>query len=277
MKYKGRKSDEPLFAFIERDKFIRSADRAMIEFLRAIARVAPEVLSSLSRDVLPLYKPIFSSEVEYDREFLTTVFANEITFGFWGRMPIEDMPDKLIEDPQEGNAFRRLRSAIYRWAKRYHLDGYILDSALLTLQAWCEHKIPEGYDWEYKLIRPVVYDPKLGFQFDYPSWQQESDTWLSYEKKLDESFSAIKQAYKEQMLQKPLSKKVIAKYKPEHFEWLVCFQIKEMAYKDVYLLYRQPCNIGTVKAVEKAVKEAASLLNLQLRKSGKRRGRPPKS
>jgi hypothetical protein len=42
----------------------------MLQFLRAIKRIAPEVLSSLASDVLPLYQSVYLSGTEFDRDYL---------------------------------------------------------------------------------------------------------------------------------------------------------------------------------------------------------------
>src|SRR5262249_18628053 len=112
-------------------------DRATIEFLRAISRVAPEVLSLLAKDVLPLYKSLYLSGIEFDREYLLSGFVLDVTCGLrTDRMPISRMADELLIDRAADDDFSRLKNAIYRWAKRFYLDGWLLDAALQTLESW---------------------------------------------------------------------------------------------------------------------------------------------
>src|ERR1044071_9052276 len=108
----------------------------MLQFLRAIKRIAPEVLSSLASDVLPLYQSVYLSGTEFERDYLISGFTNEITHGVGsaGRIPIASMPDELLLERSGGNGFFKLRIAVWRWAKLFHLDGRVLDFAMRTLK-----------------------------------------------------------------------------------------------------------------------------------------------
>jgi hypothetical protein len=271
----------PRIQWVEGDKFTRSVDQAMLEFLRAIKRIAPEVLSSLASDVLPLYKSVYLSGTAFDREYLYNSFTREITYGVGpaGRMPIASMPDELLVERSDGSGFFRLRVAVYRWAKLFHLDGWVLDIAMRTLKAWYQSETTRDLDWEYGLDRPVMVNPALGFRFEYPQWQPDADTWSSYEKKLDKALSLAMSEYKRNMLATSKgikSGRPVGKYKLEHFEWLVYFQVKEKNYKEIYEQYKTTCNIGSSRAVSKAIKESAMLLDLPLRDTGRKPGRPRK-
>jgi hypothetical protein len=266
--------------WVKRDGFIRSVDRATLEFLRAVKRVAPEVLSSLGKDVLPLYQSIYSSETAFEREYLLTHFPSEVTYGLGlGRIPIASMQDEFLMDGS-GGVFLMLRCAVYRWAKHFHLNGLVLACAVETLRAWSQAGTTRHFDWEYQLEHPVIVDPTLEFHFEYPEWQPNSDSWSSYQKKLDEALSCAKREYKHVMVSIANgikgSRAVDKRESSRHFDWLVHFQVKERDYKDIYEQYRQDCNLESLRAVQKAVGEAAKLVGLPLRATGRRRGRPSK-
>lgn len=271
----------PQIVWVERDEFIRSVDLAMLQFLRAIKRIAPEVVSSLASDVLPLYQSVYLSGTEFDRDYLINSFTKEVTHGVGsaGRMPIANMPDELLIERLGGNGFFKLRMAVWRWAKLFHLDGRVLDIAMRTLKAWNQSGTTGELDWAYGLERPVILDPQLGFSFEYPQWQPGEDTWSSYDKKFELALSRAKQEYKQKMrltLESIKSGKPVGKYKSEHFEWLVYFQSKKKDYEEIYEMYKAACNVGSVKAVSKAVKESARLIDLPLRDTGRKPGRPRK-
>ncbi len=271
----------PQILWVERDKFVRSVDLAMLQFLRAIKRIAPEVLSSLASDVLPLYQSVYLSGAEFDRDYLINGFTNEISNGVGsaGRIPIASMPDDLLLERSGGNGFFKLRIAVWRWAKLFHLDGRVLDFAMRTLKTWNQSSAMEERDWEYGLESPIILDPQLGFRFEYPQWQPGADTWSSYEKKFDLALSRAKDEYKQKMrltLKGIKSGKPVGKYKSEHFEWLVYFQSKKKDYEEIYEMYKAACNVGSVKTVSKAVKESAMLIDMPLRDTGRKPGRPRK-
>ena len=271
----------PRFIWVRQDEFTRSVDLAMLEFLRAIKRIAPEVLSSLACDVFPLYQSLYQSGTAFERAHLLNYFTHEVIYGVTlaGRIPIARMTEEMLKEQSDGISFFNLRAAVYRWAKRFHLDGWILAFATETLKSWNQLGTLGDLDWEFDVDRPILVYPTLEFRFEYPQWQPNTDTWSSYEKKLDKAFSQAKHEYNQKMLGTPKdieSRKAVDKVKSEHFEWLVCFQIKGQSYKEIYEKQKATCNLGSDKAVYKAVKESALLIGLPLRNTRRKPGRPRK-
>jgi len=147
----------PRIVWVERDGVNLSVDRAMVQFLRAIKSIAPEVLSDLARTALPLYQSIYVSGTAFERDHLLTHFAREVMYGVaLARMPIAMMPDELIMDQPDFSDSFRLRLAVWRWAKQFRLDGVILAYAAQTLRLWCETEAAEDLGAESLLILAVL-------------------------------------------------------------------------------------------------------------------------
>ena len=99
-----------------------------------------------------------------------------------------------------------------------------------------------------------------------------------YEQMLDQAYQKIKETYLIEQSRAFYSRptKRVHVHRPEHFEWFVCYQIKEMSCPKIYTQYKENCNISTPHTVHKAIRILADDLELDLRYGGRgRRRRKP--
>ena len=129
-----------------------------------IERLEPNVLISLAEEILPFYREGYE---EYASSFLVSLpryevlvrFAHLVIYGVvLARAPLEYMPDDLIRDNESGSPSYRLRCAVYRWGKRWHIDWWILNYAVGTLNAWYESKLIEP-KWVYSPLPDPYFPP----------------------------------------------------------------------------------------------------------------------
>src|SRR5215471_4285342 len=87
--------------------------------------------------------------------------------------------------------------------------------------------------------------PRGASAFRFPRGMSHKNTWAAFERKLDDAFAAAKASYREDVKALPDDgkTKAIGKHSQDHFEWLVLYQLGDVAFADIYNEYRTACHI----------------------------------
>jgi hypothetical protein len=264
------------------------------EFLRQIKRTAPQVLSELAKDALPIYRDIYPINIERKKESSNV----ELALFYFTLMNWRDLQSPLFpvffrelkEPPNEArfieNEFQKypklsddlknlheklsnLENALRRWSERFNLtDEWCLDHALQTLAHWVSSGELENFDWQYKL-KSYDFEESNGDgirTFKYLAWNPKADTWSSYKQRTEKALAEELANYRKQVEQSiKADKQYIAREKTsgEHYKWLVYFQIEGLTVEGVIIKYQlKGLHIPSRSAVSEAIYSLASLIDL---------------
>ncbi len=238
--------------------------RARVEFLRAIKSHAPYVLCavdwrlSLSRDVLPLYR------------VLNLATLNSSRRDEWSRTLADLACSK--EDIQQASRYLpdalhptlRFETALCEWGKANNLtDVWLLSEALATLDQWQRFGVTD--DWTYSSPAVEMYDMDEAFSFTFDPWDMKEDTWSSYKAKATSAFTAWLDDYKERTLElRRVEPKAFNKREPQHFVWLVEWQVNELTQDEIASKYQDEEGFA-MSSVSEAITKTAALVGLTLR------------
>lgn len=160
-----------------------------------------------------------------------------------------------------------LPEALRRWGVRWHLDvTWCLAHALETLVRWAAVPSFKGIHWEFGSYEPSV-PPSSALSFRFMGrasvWEPMEEKWEEFKRGQIAELELRLENYRylvEKMLP-PGSVKVEDRV-PEHFVWLVMFQVGQLSFQQIGLLTKPPTSRTNVS---KAVRAAARFIDLPLR------------
>ncbi len=245
-------------------EYTSSREEARDYFFRAVRRHAPEVLEDLRGEPLLRYREVWA-RVDHDRRvWLCSVAADE--------------------DGTPYPQFVPLRECLRQWARRYSLlEQWCLERALATLDRWVDDEPGEetpGWAATVTSIGRVTDDDEERlFSFEDRGWEPAEELWGRAEARIRAAFEEQLATYRELMEARAASKGMertpSAKKNPEHYEWLVHFQVQQWRPARIAEQYSTEDNTLEESAIRMALKGTAASLGLRLRRPPK--GRPPKS
>jgi hypothetical protein len=198
-------------------------------FFHAIKKIAPEVLSSLAQDVLPVYLKLYRHNEKRKQHYLME----------WKYLDISQLDDR-----SKAGALLDLRRALYQWSNKFLLkDEWCRDAALQTLNVWaCSAKRSNtGLDWAYKPEGAKVIADELPFTFEYPEWDFNTDSWDSYKKRAMEAIKSDLMRYRDRMIRRASDsgrKPFTEKREALHFEMLAGYHIQGWTQGEIAAKYK---------------------------------------
>lgn len=251
---------------------VSSRDSARMEFLRAIKSHAPDVLSSLKNDVLPLYVAINSPESvsEYieaeDIAFWPEQLAELSRLGIVGNECREK--EYIASSHFSYHPKARFDIALCKWGECYHLtDEWIFSEALKTLEVWQRSDPPSDWACAREGYAPDVemYEDEGAFHFTFDPWDAALDTRATYKKKVRESFKAWLDDYCERTDESHGDgNKAYDSRKSIHSIWLVERQINGLRYEDIAQKHQTEKGLD-IGPICEAVTRLAKMIGLTLR------------
>lgn len=277
-----------------------TAQKTQDAFRQAIAKYYPEVLSMLSREILPIYLkacPSYSFDPgDYrsrglhlhllDTWKLKQIIKNK------GLNSTEKELNYLTGDKRravEGeltptekariglgistlSELRVIDQLLSKWRYDFNLlDTWCTDNALVTMWWW--HIEPKNIGKWCPLVNLLDSETRYkgmteSFEFQFLPWHVNLNTWASYKGKIEEAFAKRLNAYRQSVLAEAMENDTpIAKetYAETHYKWLADFQVGRMNYSEI-ARNANPTNGGADrKTVREAIKNLASIINLTLR------------
>lgn len=234
----------------------------------------------------PFKNPLLSDSPDIGDEYISEIPSSRLR-----RKEAEAIDTTPVEKDEHIQVFR---DSLFGWSRRHHLDTtWCRERAYETLDFWCFSE--EGRKiqmWDYD----GAYQPIIAFRDDHPKFTFEYKTLYpregfrqdvkqrimeAVEKDLDAFLDQRESLAKENGMVPPRQKR-----ERQHFEWLVCFQVKQLSYAEILKFYfpkeyaaaKLTRNISDrTKRIRKAVNEVADYINLPLREDGTKPGRRPNS
>jgi hypothetical protein len=256
-------------------------------FLETLALKVPELLEALRREVLPIFQTIPASVMSETQDGPETSTSFDV---LW--KPVR-LPNVLLwrnlaryADVKEVVA---MKEALRGWAERCDLHAdWFLDSALLTLHAWCDpstNDTDEDGRLVFASIAEVIHRKKLP-AVDYKHDNLgPNEAWDDYEERQVKAFKAHLDAHQKALLDSGYM------WEPDienhdHFVWVALAYGKRQRFEDICELqikaksHLQKAGNPSRKdvgwdAIRKAVHSKARLLGLPRLKTTM--GRPKKS
>lgn len=212
------------------------------------------------------------------------------------RDPLGIRPPVPVDSDGSIAAFK---ASLFEWSRRHNLnDMWCRERAYETLDLWSH--IPacrKAHLWQdesaWQTIMPQVASgggrTNFDFVFSYNTLYPREGFRRDVKQRILEACEKELDAFldkREQMAREGGMVATPQKHAQEHFEWLVRRQVQGMTCQAIFDLYQEqvksmrgtqaiPRSFGTVRAVEKAVKELADFIGLTPRYAG--RGRKPKT
>lgn len=266
-------------------------------FLRVLKEHKPEFLSTVAREVLPLYQSIlkmgrasfkgdlasrFRVIIKSWHSLCTSLREQEpedvkihAEYGLiW--IPVEEFERRGERELYEALCMLAIKLR-YLSVKIWMTDEWWFDHLLQTLSMWHRTRCRKNFDWLYRLEyfrpNPCVLEP---FFFAFFPWSTRAESWTSYEKNMDRAYEEIKLQYKERKLGQHASNRSwprhLAREKRElmHFTWLVEYQVNGMRISEIAEKYSAGKGMS-LATVSEAVHSLAELLNLHLRPQSRSR------
>lgn len=256
-------------------------------FLEAAVRVKPEVLTSLERDVYPLYTEEILRFVEKQCH-LPPADGQPL-----GRFVPQLDPRPWIHGKVTGG--EGFRSALDDWGRSHNLnDEWIEIAASATLAAWRTGRWPVTSGWaddisvhSLEMRDMILVGPLDGIPtgiWGVPlvlGLPNTADSWESY---VQRSLQAVRRTLthcrpmlqrKHPNLQPPINRKRGPKRADGHLVWLARFQVGEETQADIARTLKQEGEpLDRVEnRVKKALSSAARRINLTRRRAKPRRPR----
>jgi hypothetical protein len=217
---------------------------AQVRLLRAVEKLAPEVLESLRRDVLPVYAHI---AIETSRGKAPHTWAHLLAR--WAHIRASN----LVLRP----ALLSLKGALEAWAERWHLsEEWVFNAALRNLNFWHEQPALHNH-LSWLGLGQAWWSPASEEERRPEGWDPSCETSEEFRARIEKYM-----AQQEELAQMRGWKKTPLKTAPEHFEWLVFFQVKGQPFSRIATRVQRDRN--TIKA---AVEKTAVLTGLSLRPS----------
>lgn len=224
-------------------------------FLTRVERIAPEVLTSLRSDVLPLFAQWAAATAEHAE------CGQALS---WWRQGAFDALGLLTDWP----GLPELAAALDRWARRWHLaDRWLLAITRKTLDQW--HHIPElrrfAGDGTALWMHELPIQPLRPFLLTVETWQafeQRATEWIRLNREAAPRYAA------EHGLEPSPEKRT--KDPGLHFEWLARYQCQGWTFQRIANHYERTgvdSDVLTRQAVGKATRDTAALIGLTLRET----------
>jgi len=231
------------------------------EYLLALQRHWPEVLSWLREHVLPLYEPRWHED-ELD--------------GIAKKIPIIDSNWEKFQMESDRPA---LLASLIQWGAQFNItEAWIFESALDMLLAYFQLGSDPGSDaegyrlWWYRARGfHARFEPKFSQNLWYPPKGGWQESWEDFRSRMNAEFRQQLSEYKRYVEVK------FSTEKEEHLmrrdaEWTVRYQKGELA-----IAISESANLtgysDPEQAVSSAIKTFAKLIGIRLRKRGQR---PPR-
>lgn len=261
---------------------VGSRDSARLEFLRAIKSHAPNVLSRLESDVLPLYinainstAPISENSMAFELAMLPENLAEIARLDFVRDECREKEYLASISDSYHPQA--NFEIALCKWGNRYHIaEEWIFSEALKTLDLW--HRSGKTGDWACAskgyALDVEMYEDEQAFHFTFDVWDMATDTRPSYKKRAMKAFKAWLEEYCDRIEETHGDEhKAFDSRKQIHFVWLVEHQINGLRYEDIAQNYQDTRGLE-IRLISEAVTRVADLIGLTLRPTQGRSSNP---
>jgi len=221
--------------------------QARLQVIEAAKRVHPIFLKKLSTDVFPLYCRLAKGgKLGKGR--------NDFAKALRGKSPLEALTD-------EGG----LKSALFKWAAEFNAEAeWLLVGALRSLWGW--YVVPEWRDslrWDSQHGRKERPTTGKTFEFSYPGWEVQLQTWSLYSQSLCQSFDTKLLEYEKQTRILAESRGLVRgrrKYSLANLEWFVLYQFAGMTSTAIVNRYGETGESLAESTVLKGVKAAAKLI-----------------
>jgi hypothetical protein len=239
--------------------------RARLELMRTAARVFPQLLETLSRDVFP----------PFDQAAQQAKLARP-GYDFERALWAEDPGWKLGEALPEKS---RLKSALSRWAKEFHVTAdWLLVGAFRTLRLWrVAPDLRQALQWDtgHAESGPVVGGG--AFEFSFIGWEPRLQTWAQYSQAVRESFERRLSGYEKETREMTEALGLVParrQYSAVNLEWFVLYQFAGLSSKAIADRSARAGHSTSESAVLKGIKRAAELTGWgPLRSGQKAKGR----
>jgi hypothetical protein len=247
------------------------------EFLRAIARVVPEVLTALQRDVWPVYRTTFGLMAQArahgrrDDDLLSDSLKKDAWYGGYEAAVERDDP---VIGPLSG--------VLERWITDFNLDSYWVRQAVInTLIGWAENpKLHDPPSWVLRwwtaglpsseeLRDHFSYEPV----FSYEPWDQTCESRGQFRTRMIGKFTDHLDRHLDvvaQLAEETGFEPAPEAWTPQHAEWAALRQARGLRYSDIAREYRK-----TDRAISQAVRPFLHLIGLPQGHTSKG-GRPHK-
>ncbi len=241
-------------------------------FLDVVARLVPEVLQELRRDVLPQFQSLFrNGEFRTDKNQGETGYvihaagqSKLTTFAFikWRGRDHAPRWESEFSSVAADPARAQIKRAVEGWGMKWNLtDEWIRDAALSTMLWWTQHPADTDFDWHHRSIFQGGEDLPPNLVINEPWLFEPWDDYVSrIQLKIDEYGHIIKDFYAR------------TAYHPDppgnnqrHIEWLVLYQVRGYSADDIARWYRDQGISYTIAAIAKGYQAAARLLGLTRR------------
>lgn len=236
--------------------------RARLESMRAAARVFPELLETLSRDVFPR----FDEAAQHGRlvrpgyDFERALSAEDARVTLWEALP------------KKGG----LRTALSRWAKEFHVTAdWLMVGALRTLHLW--RRAPDlrrSLEWDTAHADSGPAAAGKPFEFSFIGWEARLQTWAKYSHEVRESFEKKLSEYEKETREMTESLGLIPgrrQYSHLNLEWFVLYQFAGLSPKAIVDRGVGGGRRADESTVLKGIKRAAVLIGWgAVRESGDR-------
>lgn len=255
-------------------------------FLAAIAVEEPRVLQGLATDVLPCFRPVWTSlhDIATARGLLLTPWL-----AWTGDL---EWPAFLYAS-KDDTARQTVRAALEVWARHWHLDesdnDWILTRALHTMSEWCafphllERAAPESTEnttsahlgWSYQTVMRTIEVARSEIvltlpQFTWhPQWERRADARQRIYAAAQEAITAELDRIEALARSRGLESTQRFNSGDAHFRWLAAYQVRGQDWADIGRRFGQK----DPGRVQKDALKIAKTIGIK-RRPGRSRGRP---
>ncbi len=245
----------------------KSVEFARTKFLRAVNLHEPRVLETLYADVFGTYK--------------------ESPFTF---TTIRDLEFAVCMCAESNKEAKDLLTNLHSWAQGWHIDeNWCLDGALQTMYRSHNEKSPSWHIVEnYSSFgESATKEDERLLEFTHEGWEPSRQTRAQFKSEIIREFNLKLEEYLKKTEQLATQRGYVrtkSKHGDGHFDWLACFQVKEMDAADILsqflpIEYDSAVNRGrdslnnATKRIRSAINELADFIDLDLREEGIKPGR----
>ncbi len=270
--------------FEEPHEWSESRARACTLFFDTIRIYVPEVIANLHSLVFPVFADAWEAGAEtatlerYDETIVCHSAKWEKALWWWDYLNgLADYGDDTIAPWEVPNELLRLREQLWTWCARWGLfESWCLDKALLMLRLWLQIPNEEEFiadTWSTFTARPSSSQPQRRIVFGCTNWNPLTETrakgrqrmLAEIEQELDEHLDFT------ELLARASGQRRTPRKSADHFVWLVQYQVQQHSFTRI-----ADAVCRDRKTVERAIKDAAVLVGVSLRRPSKG-GRPRKT
>lgn len=247
-------------------------------FLRTVNEIVPEVLDDLNKESFDLFREAYRVPVEHYHMKELSDEGNELANALWYVIPVI-REEIWSDDPKE---FALFKKSLWNWSEKWNLNtDWCRIRAFYTIATWLlEPKKRSELDWYYDNPEWMTKCEIEDYEFKW-AWHPGRTPRTVIERVMRNLFESRMKEYldrvEERFFIENSARRALNKKQEEHFAWLVLFHVKNMAYKDIFNRYKEKNNLGTDKAIRKAINETARLIDLPLQQNSRNPGRPRKT